>query len=183
MINSGAHLGWDLIQLCVCMCALSCVQLFVTPWTIACQLLCPWNFQARILEWVAISSSKGSPWSRHWTHISFISRQILYHCPTWEARPFVCLFQKNTYSKPLSVLIGLFAFLLLSCMNFLWFFTGIQFISIYLSVCLSINAVLFSYEKEGNHVICNDMNGPWWNYAKWNKLDRERQGLPWWLRW
>ena len=101
-----------------------------------------------------------------------------FPCICW---PFVCLFQKNTYSKPLSVLIGLFAFLLLSCMNFLLFFTGIQFISIYLSVCLSINAVLFSYEKEGNHVICNDMNGPWWNYAKWNKLDRERQGLPRWL--
>ena len=26
--------------------------------------------QARILEWVAMPSSKGSPWSRDWTHVS-----------------------------------------------------------------------------------------------------------------
>ena len=44
--------------------------------------------QARILEWVAISSSRESSWSRHWTHISRIScigRRILYYWPTWEA--------------------------------------------------------------------------------------------------
>ena len=28
-------------------------------------------FQARILEWVAFSSSRGSSWSRDWTHISW----------------------------------------------------------------------------------------------------------------
>ena len=39
-------------------------------------------FQARILEWVAISSSRGSFRSRDW---NFIGRQILYHCATWEA--------------------------------------------------------------------------------------------------
>ena len=44
--------------------------------------------QARILEWVAISSSKGSFWSKDWTCVSFVSyigRQILYHWATWEA--------------------------------------------------------------------------------------------------
>ena len=30
-------------------------------------------FQARILEWVATSSSKGSSWPRDWTHISCVS--------------------------------------------------------------------------------------------------------------
>ena len=42
-------------------------------------------FQARILEWVAISSSRGSFWARGWTDISCIScigRWILYHCTT-----------------------------------------------------------------------------------------------------
>ena len=29
--------------------------------------------QARILEWVAIPTSRGSSWSRHWTHGSFIA--------------------------------------------------------------------------------------------------------------
>ena len=44
--------------------------------------------QARILEWVAISFSRGSSWPREQTHISSVSsigRQILYQCATWEA--------------------------------------------------------------------------------------------------
>ena len=40
---------------------LSRVQLFVTPWPATCQApLSMGFFQARIVEWVAISSSKGS---------------------------------------------------------------------------------------------------------------------------
>ena len=45
-------------------------------------------FQARILEWVAISYSRGSSWSRDQTHISWVScigRWILYYSATWEA--------------------------------------------------------------------------------------------------
>ena len=45
-------------------------------------------FQATIMEWVALSSSRGSSQPRDWTHISFISctgRWILYHCAIWEA--------------------------------------------------------------------------------------------------
>ena len=45
--------------------------------------------QARILEWVATSSSRGSSWLRNQTHIaciSYIGRWILYHCTTWEAQ-------------------------------------------------------------------------------------------------
>ena len=45
-------------------------------------------FQARILEWVAISFSRGFSWHRDQTRISCvlcIDRQILYHCATWEA--------------------------------------------------------------------------------------------------
>ena len=41
--------------------------------------------QARILEWVAISFSRGSSWSRDWTCISCVScigRWILYHWAT-----------------------------------------------------------------------------------------------------
>ena len=46
-------------------------------------------FQARILEWVAISSSWRFSQPRDQTLISsgsFIGRQILYHCTTWEAQ-------------------------------------------------------------------------------------------------
>ena len=45
-------------------------------------------FQARILEWVAISYSRGSSQTRDQTHISWVScigRQILYHCATWDS--------------------------------------------------------------------------------------------------
>ena len=44
-------------------------------------------FQARIPEWVAISSSMGSSWPRDWTPVSRVSwtgRQFLYHWATWE---------------------------------------------------------------------------------------------------
>ena len=40
--------------------------------------------QARILEWVAISFSRRSSWSRDQTHISCIGQQILYHWVTRE---------------------------------------------------------------------------------------------------
>ena len=43
-------------------------------------------FQARILEWVAISFSRGSSWPRHRIHVSCIGRQILYHWATWEVQ-------------------------------------------------------------------------------------------------
>ena len=36
------------------------------------------------------------------------------------------------------------------------------------------NGILFSHKK-GNSDVCNNMNGPWGHYAKWNKSDTERQ--------
>ena len=42
-------------------------------------------YQARLLEWVAISSSRGSSQPRDWTCASCVfsvGRQILYHCTT-----------------------------------------------------------------------------------------------------
>ena len=41
-------------------------------------------FQAIILEWVAISSSRRYSWPRDQTHVSYIGKQILYHWATWE---------------------------------------------------------------------------------------------------
>ena len=49
-----------------------------TPWTAARQAL-PGTSQARILEWVAISFSKGSSPPRDRTFISCIGRQVLLH--------------------------------------------------------------------------------------------------------
>ena len=45
--------------------------------------------QARILEWVAISFSRGSSWPRDQTWVSCIGRQILYCQATREASPLL----------------------------------------------------------------------------------------------
>ena len=44
-----------------------------------------WILQARILEWVAVSFSRGSSQPSDQTHVFYIGRGILYHCATWEA--------------------------------------------------------------------------------------------------
>ena len=44
---------------------------------------------ARLLEWVAISFSRGSSWPRYWTCVSCIGRLILYQWATWEASQVV----------------------------------------------------------------------------------------------
>ena len=50
----------------------------MNPWIVACQApLSMGFFQARILEWVAISFSRGSSLPRDWTHTS--CRGIVYH--------------------------------------------------------------------------------------------------------
>ena len=52
----------------------SCVQLFVTLWSVAHQApLSIWILQARILDWVAMSSSKGSSQPRERTQVSLIA--------------------------------------------------------------------------------------------------------------
>ena len=49
------------------------VQLCATLWAIVCQApLSVRFFQARILEWVATFSSRGSSWSRNWTQASYV---------------------------------------------------------------------------------------------------------------
>ena len=69
---------------------LSCVSL-CDP--VDCSLPCSsvhGIFQATIVEWVAISFSRGSSQHRDRTHVSCIGRQILYHWATWEAiNPYI----------------------------------------------------------------------------------------------
>ena len=71
-------------RLCWCYCLESCP----TCDTMDCSL--PGSSvhgisQARILEWIAISFSRGSTQPRNRTHISCIVRQVLYHRATREA--------------------------------------------------------------------------------------------------
>ena len=65
---------------------LSCVRLFVIPWTVALQApLSMGIFQARILEWVTMPSSKGSSQPRDRTQVSHIAGGFFTALPTWEA--------------------------------------------------------------------------------------------------
>ena len=69
-------------------CGLSHVLFFETPWIVACQAPVHGVLQVRKLEWVAISSSRGSSRPRDQTHVScvtYICRWILYHGTTQEA--------------------------------------------------------------------------------------------------
>ena len=64
---------------------LSHVRLFVTPWTVAHQAL---------LEWVAISFSRGSSWPRDWTWVSCITGRFFIYWATWEAPKYI-IFSKS----------------------------------------------------------------------------------------
>ena len=53
--------------------------------------------QARILEWVGISFSRGSSWSRDRTQVSCIGKWILYYWATKEAHTYIYIYI-HTYS-------------------------------------------------------------------------------------
>ena len=75
--------------ICVLCLVLSCVQLFLTPWTVALQApLSLGILQAGILEWIAMPSSRGSSQPRDQTYISCIARQILYRL-SHEGSPWI----------------------------------------------------------------------------------------------
>ena len=58
--NNGKESEKEHMYVCNVLCVLSHVGLFVTPWTILFRLL-HGILQPRILEWVAMPSSRGSP--------------------------------------------------------------------------------------------------------------------------
>ena len=58
--------------------------------------------RARILEWVAISFSRGSSPSRDRTHVSCIGRQFLYHWTTREAPRYPRLLTEAQTGPPVS---------------------------------------------------------------------------------
>ena len=82
------------VYFCACVCV--CVQLFATPWTVAHQApLYIVIFQTRILEWVAISSSRGSSRPKDWIHIfcvSCIAGRFFTTSTTWEVQEDVFIY-------------------------------------------------------------------------------------------
>ena len=97
-INSVAFLDRMFYCVCCCSVARSCLTLCDC---INCSL--PGSsahgvLLAKILEWVAISFSRGSSWTRDRTRVSWIGRCVPYHWAVREARSTIylaILFQTN----------------------------------------------------------------------------------------
>ena len=79
----------------------SCVRLFATSWTVVCQApLSMGTLQARILECIAVPSSRGSSQPRDQTQVSCTTGEFLLYEPT--RKP------KNPGVGSLSLLQGIF---------------------------------------------------------------------------
>ena len=65
----------------VCVCMLSHVRLFVTPWTVALQA----PLSMRILCHFLLRGILPTQGSNSCLCVSCIGRRVLYHCATWEA--------------------------------------------------------------------------------------------------
>ena len=90
LITFVVHLATGVVWQSVCVCAwvssaLSCLTLCDPTDHILSGSSVHGISQARILESVAISSSRGSSQRRDLTWVSCIGRQIIYRCATWEA--------------------------------------------------------------------------------------------------
>ena len=88
-----------LLYIC-CLVAKSCPTLFVTPLD-GSPPGSPVHgiSQARILEWVAVSFSRGSSHPRDWTHVSCTGSQIHYHWATREAHTSYTSYLKSFSSR------------------------------------------------------------------------------------
>ena len=80
------------------LCLVSHVHLFVTPWTVACQAPLSMDIlQVRILEWVAISFSKGSSQPRDPTEVSALQEDSLPSEPPRKPREAKLLCVSNHF--------------------------------------------------------------------------------------
>ena len=83
------RLNWIHYTLVCMLSPFSHVWLFVSLGTVTCQApLSMGILQARILEWVAMPSSRGSFWLRDRTQVSCIAGRIFYH-PGHQVRPII----------------------------------------------------------------------------------------------
>ena len=91
---------WLVKVLKVCLCVLSHVQLFATPWTVA-WLLCLWNFPVKNTGGGCHFISRGCFWPRNRTHIwvSCIGRWIFFFFFTTEP-PWKLGISENNYIPP-----------------------------------------------------------------------------------
>ena len=79
-------------SVCVCVSVCVCARLFLTVWLHGQDppgFSVHGIFQGSMLEWVAISFSRGSSWPRDRIH-QLHCRKIVNHCATWEAQLKSC---------------------------------------------------------------------------------------------
>ena len=89
------------VCVCVCVCVwLSYVQLFVTPWTVACQAPCPWN-----------SPGKSNEVGRHFLHHGIFLTQGLNPVSCIEGRFFTTWATREAHKNEQSTLKECFLFL------------------------------------------------------------------------
>ena len=94
---------------CICLCAQSCPILCNPRHCSPLGSFVHGIFQARILEWVAISSSRESSRPRDRTHVSYVSgigRWLLYH---W-ATPLYLFKNRTWYSNTKTLLLHFLVF-------------------------------------------------------------------------
>ena len=82
--NAVTYRGMHIV-VCVCVCVCVCAHSVVPDCSLPASSVHGIS-QARILEWVAISFSRGSSQPRDPSCVSCIGRRLLYHQATWEAR-------------------------------------------------------------------------------------------------
>ena len=85
----------------LCLVTQSCPTLFVTLWTVAHQApLSMGILQARILEWVAMPSSRGSSQPRDQTQVSHTAGRFFF--PVWATREALAVPSRLTLQIPLT---------------------------------------------------------------------------------
>ena len=77
---------------------INCIMLMLNRSVVSSSLRPHFFFQARILEWVAISSSRGSSWPRDQTCISVspaLAGRFFTTCTTWEVHSWMKLLERK----------------------------------------------------------------------------------------
>ena len=82
-----------LLKYFCCLVSKSCPTFLLPHGLYTTRLLCPGIFQARILEWVAISFSRGSSWPRDRTRVSCIAGRFFTTVPP--EKPFTKIYLHN----------------------------------------------------------------------------------------
>ena len=120
-------------------------------------------FQARILEWVTISYSRGSSRLRDWTCVSCIGRLILYHCSSWETLKQNFFFFPNIHGGALSLFLFLLLLGLVSEISVNKYFTFFPhyFFPLYSGIIFWQRLFIF----QNSHVFC----GSWRQESKWGR--------------